>query len=266
MANETVFASDPEDEIGRRRQAILAMVREQGFVTIEALARRFGLSAQTVRRDIVRLDRDGLLQRFHGGAGMPGGHVRLGYAEKRTVAPDAKERIGRAAAALIPDGAAVFLDVGTTVEAVAHALHGRRRGLRIFTNSLPAATILSAGGQAEVYVLGGSVRGQDGSLVGDATTAAIAGFRFDCAVIGFSGCEPDGTLMDFDLHKVAVKQAAIRHSRRTIAVGTADKFQRSALVAVAGFDAFSDLVTDAPLAPPIAERLAASGTALLVAA
>lgn len=256
---------EPEDEVGQRRMAILAIVREQGFATIEALARQFGLSAQTVRRDIVHLDAEGLLHRFHGGAGVREGHVRLGYAEKRGVAADAKDRIGRAAASLIADGDAIFLDVGTTVEAVARALRGHR-GLRVFTNSLPAATILADGGDTELFVLGGTVRGVDGSLVGDATTAAIAGFRFDHAVIGFSGCEPDGTLLDFDLHKVAVKQAAIRRSRRVIAVGTADKFQRSAPVAVAGFDALTHLVTDAAPPPALAEAAAAGGVELVVAA
>ncbi|WP_374441924.1 DeoR/GlpR family DNA-binding transcription regulator [Stella sp.] len=264
MPNKTAFAGAAEDEVGQRRAAILAIVREQGFATVEALARRFGLSAQTVRRDIVHLDAEGLLQRFHGGAGWREGHVRLGYAEKRAVAADAKDRIGRAAAALVPDGAAVFLDVGTTVEAVARALRGRRH-LRVFTSSLPAATILADADGIELFVLGGSIRGADGSLVGDQTTAAIARFRFDHAVIGFSGCEPDGTLMDYDLAKVAVKQAAIARSRRAIAAGTADKFRHSALVAVAGFDALADLVTDAPLPPPLTELAASNGVALVVA-
>ncbi len=264
MPTEMLFANEPEDEVGLRRQAILAIVREQGFATIEALARRFGLSAQTVRRDIVHLDGEGLLHRFHGGAGVRERHVRLGYAEKRGVAADAKDRIGRAAADLIADGAAVFLDVGTTVEAVARALRGRR-ALRVFTSSLAAATILADGEGPEVFVLGGSVRGADGSLVGDATTAAIARFRFDHAVIGFSGCEPDGTLMDFDLHKVAVKQAAIARAHGAIAVGTADKLGRSALVAVAGIEALSHLVTDAALPAPLAELAAAGGVRVVVA-
>lgn len=253
-----------DDEVARRRLAILAIVREQGYATIEALARQFALSMQTVRRDIVQLDAQGLLQRFHGGAGVRESHVRLGYAEKRVVAADAKERMGRAAAALIPDGAAVFLDVGTTVEAVARALRGRK-GLRVFTCSLPAATLLAEEDGLELVVLGGQVRGADGSLVGDMTAAAIQRFRFDVAVIGFSGFEPDGTFMDFDLAKVAVKQAAMARSRAAIAVGTAVKLTRSAIVGVATADAFSHLVTDRRPAPGVVGLLEENAVELVTA-
>ncbi|BBK41022.1 DeoR/GlpR family transcriptional regulator [Allostella vacuolata] len=264
METETLFEGRPDDEVAQRRRAILAIVREQGFATIEVLARQFGLSAQTVRRDIVHLDAEGLLQRFHGGAGIREPQVRLAYAEKRVVAADAKERIGRAAAALVADGAALFLDVGTTVEAVARALRGRQ-GLRVFTCSLPAATLLADADGIELFVLGGEVRGADGSLVGDQTIAAIARFRFDHAFIGFSGCEPDGTLMDFDLRKVAVKQAAIARSRAAVAVGTAGKFARSAVVAVAAVDAFSHIVTDRPPPPALATLLDQGGVRLVTA-
>ncbi|BBK30477.1 DeoR family transcriptional regulator [Stella humosa] len=265
MNTQTAFSSPPEDEVGQRRQAILAIVQEQGFATIEVLARQFGVSAQTVRRDIVHLDGEGAVRRFHGGAGLPEAHGRLPYAEKRAVAPDAKERIGRAAAALVQDGASVFLDVGTTVEAIARALRGRR-ALRVFTCSLPAATLLAdAADGPELFVLGGLVRGADGSLTGDATTAAIARFRFDWAFVGFSGCEPDGTLMDFDLAKVAVKQVAIARSHAAVAVGTADKFTRTALVAVAGLDAFSCLVTDRAPPAALAEPMAAGAVRLVTA-
>ncbi len=264
MRTRSLATAPPDDDVLRRRLAILTIVREQGYATIEALARRFALSAQTVRRDIVQLDAQGLLQRFHGGAGIREGHVRLGYAEKRIIAADAKERIGRATAALIPEGAAVFLDVGTTVEAVARALRGRRN-LRIFTCSLAAATLLAGEADLELVVLGGQVLGADGSLAGAMTTAAIQRFRFDLAVIGFSGFEPDGTFMDFDLQKVAVKQAAMARSRAAIAIGTASKFTRSAIVAIAATDAFTHLVTDRKPAPGVIDALERGGIELITA-
>lgn len=229
--------------LSERQKAIVAIVGEQGFATIDALARHFDVSAQSVRRDIIRLDADGLLQRFHGGAGIRETTVRLGYAEKRIIASDAKERIGQVAASLIPEGAAVFLDVGTTVEAVARALR-QKRALRVFTVSLPAAAILTGRPGIELYVFGGSVRGADGSLTGESTVAAIGRFRFDHAVIGYSGFDADGALMDFDLEKVAVKQQAIARSAAVLAVGDSSKFARHALVRVAAPEAIGRLVTD----------------------
>lgn len=237
-----------------RQSAVISIVAGQGFATIDALARHFGVSAQSIRRDIIRLDAAGLLQRFHGGAGVREQAVRLGYAEKRVISAEAKERIGRAAANLVADGAAVFLDVGTTVEAVARALK-QRDSLRVFTASLPAAALLAGRAGIDLFVLGGAVRGADGSLAGEATVAAIRRFRFDVAVIGYSGFDEDGALMDFDIEKVAVKQAAMARSRQTIAVGDASKYARSALVRVAPPSALDTLVSDAAPRAPLRKLL-----------
>lgn len=248
-----------------RQRQLVAIVRGQGFATIEALARHFQVSPQTIRRDVIALDQQRLLQRFHGGAGVRENRVRLGYAQKRVAAAEAKERIGEAAAARIPEGASVFLDVGTTVEAVARALRGRR-GLRVFTSSLPVATLLADSHQhMEIVVVGGVVRGADGSLVGDLATMAIGRFRVDLAVIGVSGFDVDGALMDFDLGKVAVKQAMMAAAHGTMVVADAGKFARSAVVRLASLDEVEMLVTDA--APPTAltARLEHSGVELILA-
>ena len=111
--------------IDRRQSKIVKRIETWGFATIEALAQEFDVSAQTIRRDIIQLEKHRMLQRFHGGAGMPRDSVRLGYSQKKGAAVEGKQRIGAAAAALILDGSAVFLDAGTTVEAVAQALAGR---------------------------------------------------------------------------------------------------------------------------------------------
>lgn len=258
-------SSPPAAPLPPRQGAILAIVTDQGFATVEALAERFGVSPQTIRREIIQLDRAGLLQRFHGGAGLPGPTVRLGYARKQTLAAPAKDRIGAAAAALVPDGASVFLDVGTTVEAVARALR-HKRGLRVFTSSLPAAMLLAGHDSTEVFVTGGVVRGADGSLVGDSVTQAIAQLRVDVAVIGFSGVDEDGSPMDFDIQKVAVKQAVIANARSAVAVGDSLKFARQAVVRIGPPSAFARLVTDAPPPARLAERFAAGGLAVTVAA
>lgn len=248
---------DASRETMTERQArIVDIVGQQGFATIDMLARHFGVSAQSIRRDIIRLDADGVLQRFHGGVGMRETSARLGYAEKRMVATDAKLRIAAQAARLIAEGSVVFLDVGTTVEAVAQALSEKRQ-LRVFTASLAAAGILAGRPGIDLFVLGGSVRGVDGSLAGEATLAAIARFRFDVAVIGFSGVDHDGALMDFDLEKVAVKQAAIRHAARTLAVGDSSKFRRTATVRLAAAPHPLTVVTESRPPARMTEALAA---------
>ena len=259
-------ADDTSGEHGLtdRQEQIVRIVREQGYAPIETLAKRFEVSAQTIRRDIIRLDEHGILQRFHGGVGVADGIVRLGYAEKRTVSADTKERIAAAAAALIPDGSAVFLDVGTTVEAVALALRDKCR-LHVFTSSLPAAMRLADRRDFTVFVTGGLVQGADGSLVGDTVRDSLRRFRLDFAVIGLSGFDDDGAVMDFDMQKVAVKQAAMKAARCSIAVADRSKFARHALVRVAPASDFAVLVGDGEPPPHLRDAFEGGGGRIVTA-
>jgi DeoR family glycerol-3-phosphate regulon repressor len=244
ISMETALANG---ELSERQARILETVQERGYATIEQLSTMFEVSAQTIRREVIRLDSAGLLQRFHGGAGVSDDSIRLSYRHKQEVAVGPKARIGQAIADLIPDDASVFLDVGTTLESVATALRGRRLGV-ICTNSMSAAAILGASCLSEVYVTGGLVRGNDGSLVGDTASKALAPISVDYAVIGCSGFAPDGSPTDFDPQKVAVKQTAISNARNAIIAADSSKFGRAALMQIAPLLKFNALVSDrAPL-------------------
>ncbi len=255
----------PHDTFLTQRQSqIVKIVREQGYASIEALAKVFDVSAQSVRRDIIRLDELQILQRFHGGAGLRGNTVRLGYAQKKTISSHGKEAIGQFAAGLIPENASVFLDVGTTVEAVAKALRAKHR-LSVVTTSLPAAALLAGRQGIDVFVTGGQVQGADGSLIGETAIAGIGRFKTDYAVFGCSGFEDDGTVMDFDLRKVEVKQAMLANCRHAVLVADHAKFERSAIVRLAPVGAFQTLVTDADPPHALQAAMEAGGTRLVVA-
>jgi DeoR family glycerol-3-phosphate regulon repressor len=247
-----------------RQRKIVTRIETWGFATIEALAQEFDVSAQTVRRDIIQLEKYRMLQRFHGGAGLPRDSVRLGYSKKKVAAVEGKQRIGEAAAALILDGSAVFLDVGTTVEAVAKALAGREN-LHVFTNSLASAAALAGSQAIKVVVTGGLLHGADGSLIGDDVTATIARFKFDVAVIACSGFDDDGTAMDFDIQKVGVKNAAMGNARRTILVADGSKFIRTAFVRVSALGDFSHIVTDSEPPTAFKNALQEAGVEIIVA-
>lgn len=227
-----------------RQSVILREVAESGYVTIEALAARFGVSAQTVRRDIIALSNTGRLQRFHGGAGPMGSTeaARLDYDAKREIGRPEKAVIGRRAAAMVPDGAAVYLDVGTTVEACAREL-ARRRGFIVFTNSMRAAMLFDPQDH-EVHVLGGRMAGRDGSLVGESVVDMLRAVRLDVALIACSAVDEAGRVMDFDLSKIAVKRAAMAASRRSLLLATRSKFGRSALGTLGELDGFDAVVTE----------------------
>ena len=237
-------AIDPGSHLSRRQTAILDRVVAQGYVTIEALAAEFGVSAQTVRRDIIALSDSGRLQRFHGGAGPAEATeaARLDHMVKRDLARPAKIEVARRAAGLIPDGAALFLDVGTTLETCAREL-SRRDGFTIFTTSMRAAMAFDPARHA-VHVLGGRMAGRDGSLVGEDTIRQLASIRLDVALIACSAVDETGRVMDFDLSKIAVKQAAMAASARSLLLSTRSKFNRTALGKVADLADFGAVVTE----------------------
>lgn len=247
-----------------RQREILTLVQELGFTTIETLAERFGVSAQTVRREIIRLQAGNFLQRFHGGAGLASGGIRSAYAQKLTVAPEGKRRIGRAVAELVPPGASVFLDVGTTVEAVARALLDKP-GLRVVTASVSVAQIFCNAGIFDIVVTGGTTRGANGSLVGQAAVASILNFRFDCAVLGLGGFDEDGAPMDFDLEKIAVRQAAIGRASRAIFVADRSKFDQVGTARIAAPGPGTLVVVDAEPPRSLAAAWRKGATRWLVA-
>jgi DeoR family transcriptional regulator, glycerol-3-phosphate regulon repressor len=237
-------AHEPAPPLSHRQTAILERVMAHGYVTIEALAAEFGVSAQTVRRDIIALSDIGRLQRFHGGAGPAEAMeaARLDHAAKRELAKPAKTEVARRAAALIPDGASLFLDVGTTVETCAREL-SRRGGFTIFTTSMRAAMVFDPRRHA-VHVLGGRLAGRDGSLVGEDTVGRLGSIRLDFALIACSAIDETGRVMDFDLSKIAVKQAAMAASAQSMLLSTRSKFNRTALGKVADLGDFSTVVTE----------------------
>lgn len=233
------------DLLSERQAVILDRVATTGFVTIEALAAEFAVSAQTVRRDIIALSKAGRLQRFHGGAGPVDGSgpARLDYHAKREISRPEKAIVGRKAAAAIPDQAAVFLDVGTTIECCAQEL-AKRPGFLIFTNSIRAAMAFDPQ-EHQVHVLGGRLAGRDGSLTGEEVVLALREVQLDYALIACSGIDDRRRVMDFDFSKIAVKRAAMSVSRRSFLLATKSKFGRAALGTVAAIDQFDKVFTEA---------------------
>ena len=233
-------------DLNERQQRILRQVRQQGFVAIEALAQQFDVTSQTIRRDINELCGLSLLQRYHGGAGLPSSVENLAYDTRQIIAFDEKQRIARCLAAEIPDHASLCINIGTTTEAVAKALLDHA-GLRVITNNLNVANTLSGNPDFEVIVTGGVVRSRDRGIIGAAAIDSIKQFKVDFAVIGISGIDDDGTLLDFDYREVRVAQAILGIARRTYLVADHDKFGRNAMVRLGHLRDIDAIFTDRPV-------------------
>ena len=247
-----------------RQTGVLDTVRELGSVTVEALAERFGVTLQTVRRDVKLLSDAGLLARFHGGVRLPTSTTEnIAYRQRQQLNEDAKRRIARAVAAAVPEGSSLFLNIGTTTEAIARELLGHH-GLRVITNNLNVAAILSDNPACEVIVAGGQVRNRDRGIIGEATVEFIAQFRVDIGVIGISAIEADGTLRDFDVREVKVAQAIMRASRQVWLAADHSKFNRPAMVEVGRLAQVDTLFTDCPPPAPFDSLLADAGVHCVV--
>jgi len=245
-----------------RQLELLEAVRRARSVSVEALAERFGVTLQTVRRDVRLLAEAGLLARFHGGVRLPSSTTEnIAYRQRQALNDAAKRCIARAVAQAVPNDCSLLINIGTTTESIARELLGHK-GLRVITNNLNVAAILSDNPDCEVIVAGGVVRARDRGIVGEATVDFIQQFKVDIGLIGISAIEADGTLRDFDYREVTVARAIIEHSRQIWLAADHSKFNRPAMVELGRLDQVDTLFTDLPPPEPFPALLAEAGVNL----
>ena len=251
-----------------RQQAIAEVVAERGRVSVTAVAERFGVTTETVRRDLAVLERAGLLRRVHGGA-VPSGSalslVETGVGERRGTRSEAKRKIAAAALDLLPgtDGS-LILDGGTTTAALADVLPPDR-GLYVATNSVPIAARLSGTPGITLHLLGGRVRGITQTAVGDSTVRALDGLRLDVVFLGTNGISSTHGFSTPDEAEAATKRAMARAAQRVVVLADSSKLGREHLVRFAGIDDVDVLVTDGEADPAVVAELETMGIEVLVA-
>ncbi len=227
----------------QRHDAIVELVRQQSYVSTEELVEHFAVSPQTIRRDLNDLAEQNKIHRHHGGAALPSSSVNAAYTDRKVMWSDQKARIAARVASQIPDGSTLFIDIGTTPEAVAHALRDHR-DLRIVTNNLNVATLLTPKEDFRILLAGGEVRSRDGGIMGEATLDFISQFRLDYGILGISGIDMDGSLLEFDYHEARIKRAIIENSRIVMLVTDHSKFGRNAMVNLGNMSLIDYMFTD----------------------
>lgn len=213
----------------QRHEMILSLLKQQGFMSIDDLVARCNVTPQTIRRDLNFLAEAGDISRYHGGASLNRSWENTPYKERKTLNREVKERIAEQVAAMIPDGASLFINIGTTTELIATKLLNHKN-LHVVTNNIHVATLLSAKEDFSVIIAAGEVRYRDGGIIGEATCDFISQFRMDYGIIGISGISADGALLDFDFREVKVSQAIIQNTQTTILAADYSKFERRAMV------------------------------------
>lgn len=242
-----------------RQKEILEIARKEGKVTVGGLAERYDVTVQTIRRDLSDLAVSGRLERVHGGAIVPSGVVNIEYEERRRLNETGKKAIAVKCAQEIPDGASVFMNIGTTTEAVAQELLDHEN-LLVVTNNLNIANILTANHSCEIILAGGVLRRTDGGIVGGLTVEMVKQFKFDYSVLGCSAIDADGDLLDFDGQEVMVSSAAIKRSRKVMVVADYLKFERNAPLTICSLADVTMLFTDSRLSKELAANCINWGT------
>jgi len=256
--------SAAKPKMNARHEEILSLLRRRGFVSIAGLAESFRVSEQTVRRDLTALEHQGQVTKYHGGAGLPQGPSHLAYENRQNRFAAEKQRIARMVAAQIPEDATIFIDIGTTMEAVAESLLDHR-SLTVITNHLSVAMILSRRPEFQILLAGGILRHNDYATTGEATRAFLERFRVGYGIFGIGAINADGELLDHDYRDIDVSITAMRIARRKFIALDHSKFGADGVVRVGSVADVDAIFSDQPPPAEIAEIIDHHGVVTYVA-
>ena len=217
--------------VAERRQELLNAVRTRGRLEVARAASELGTSTETIRKDLIALESQGLLRRVHGGALQVPSMTFEPDVSHRTENLAEKGRIAARAIEEVPEDGAIFIDAGSTTLLFAEFLEGRA-GLRVFTNSLTVARILAGKPFLSCHTLGGRVRPKTLAEVGSWTQRLLddAHFHFDVAFVGANAISFSRGLCTPDPEEAAVKRGMIANSERVVLLADHTKFGQNSLV------------------------------------
>lgn len=248
-----------------RRRWLLDAARADGMVEVTAATEQLGIAPETLRRDLNQLEQRGLVKRVYGGA-IP--IERLGFegslVVRSTARSQEKSRIADVVAELLHDVESVFLDEGSTTQAVAERLTASRP-LTVVTSSLPIATLLAPRQNVTVLVLGGRVRGSTLGTVDQWATRMLDGINLDVAVLGANGVTVARGLTAPDPAVAAVKSAAASAARRLVLAADHTKFGADSFCQFATLQDVDTVVTDQAVAPEVVSELRGLGIEVMLA-
>lgn len=232
-----------------RKSIILEQLSECGQVKVPELSQRFSVSGETVRRDLVLLEKEGLVKRVYGGA-VP---TKLAsqeppYLQRRKVMREEKERIGRAAAGLVESGDTIAIDVGTTTLELAKAISGKER-LTILTNSIAVAgqlmeSLIGGKFSGRIFVVGGELNPEQQSMTGTMSETILSQFRVDKAFISAGGVSMERGVSDYDPGEAGMSRKMVEAAYQSIVLADESKLDKEAFAEIAALCSIHAIVSN----------------------
>lgn len=244
----------------QRQSQIVKWVGQQGEITVDELAQKFDVSAETIRRDLGLLAESGRLRKVHGGARRFGLTIEGSFAERMSEYVEAKEQIAAKLAMMIDPGTTLFLDTGSTTLFCAQAI-STIEGLTVITNSLRIAQMLGQSGSA-VHLLGGQYAADCDETVGPDTIKQITRYQADYAVLSAAAIDIDAGVMDSSFEEAQIAMTMANCSNQVVVLADASKLERRAAYRVCHFEDIDAFVSDQPPAPYLRVALQQSGVTL----
>jgi Transcriptional regulators of sugar metabolism len=248
-----------------RRLAISAQVRNHPLVKASELAQSLHVSVETIRRDLLALEQEGLVRRVYGGAtGTAARAFEAAFEKRRVQHLDRKSAMARFAASLVRPEDTLILDVGTSVAEIARELPYHYRG-KVLTNSLLVATELAGREGVEVLASGGLVRAGDLACAGPVSEAFFRDYFADKAFLGSGGVHPQMGLTDYYLEEIATRRVILEHAAELYVMADSSKLGRIALGRVCDLAALTAVITDDRADAADLQQLEAAGVTVMVA-
>jgi DeoR/GlpR family transcriptional regulator of sugar metabolism len=260
----TVPASPSSGDVfaRERQEHIVRIVEEHGRARVNDLASQFSVSAVTIRKDLVALEAERRLVRTHGGAITIGrSRPELAFEIRERLQADEKARIGAAGAALVHDGESIVMDASTTALSVARHLKARQgwSQLTVITNGLRIASELAGNLGITVLMLGGRVRWEALSVVGQLGDGLFRRVNVQKAFLGAAGFTPESGLADATEEEAQIKRSMVAAAREVIAIVDHTKWERAAFATFCPTDRLSVVLTDEQAPDAMVRALAARG-------
>ncbi len=247
-----------------RHQQIMQLLHEFQSVKTADLIARFGVSFETIRRDLEYLEQEGFLKRVHGGATLPAADYQkeLPFTVREMKRLQEKRELAQTALRHVEEGQSLFLDVSTTNTEFAKALMTRFDRLTILTNSFQIASILMAKPQFTIIFIGGVVRNSEHCVVGDFAESFVLQFHADLFFMSVSGISLTEGLTDYGISEIQLKKKMLERAQRVIVLADSSKFNAVSLTPLCGLDKIERIVTDSGLAPDVLDRYKEAGVVI----